>query len=131
MKKTGHSLQSPLGKVRGYGSAKTGVAQWLDLRLVAVALIPLTLYVVISFTNSLSGGYSAMLAWVQSPVSATVVILTLLAGFRHGAAGLKEVIEDYVHLECAKIGTIFVVNFIAVALTILGTLSVAKIFFGV
>jgi succinate dehydrogenase / fumarate reductase membrane anchor subunit len=126
------SLRSALGKVRGKGSAKSGVAAWLDLRMMALVLIPLTLYALIGFlNNAVSGGYSGAVYWLQSPVSATFTILMLLAGFKHGAAGLKEIIEDYVHTEFSKLALIFAVNFVAAALAILGTLSVAKIFFGV
>ena len=35
------SLRSPLGKVRGLGSAKEGVAHWWAQRMTAVALVPL------------------------------------------------------------------------------------------
>jgi len=126
------SLRTPLGKARGLGSAKSGTHHWMVQRVTALALIPLSLYVLIGFfNNAVSGGYSGAVYWLQSPLSATFTILFLLAGLRHGAVGLQVVIEDYVHCECAKFSAIFVVNFLAVALAILGTLSTAKIFFGV
>ena len=126
------SLRSPLGKVRGLGSAKEGTGSWLSLRMTALALIPLTLYVLIGFfNNAMSGGYSGAVSWLQSPLSSTFTILLLLAGLHHAAAGMREVIEDYIHHEGARIASVFTVNFIAAALAVLGTLSVAKIFFGV
>jgi succinate dehydrogenase / fumarate reductase membrane anchor subunit len=132
MSKAGKSLRSALGKARGLGSAKSGTQHWLALRMAALALIPLSLYVLIGFfNNAISGGYSGAISWLQSPLSSTFTILLLLAGLYHSAAGLREVIEDYVHHESAKIASIFVVNFISFALAVLGTLSVAKIFLGV
>lgn len=131
MSRSEKSLRSPLGKVRGLGSAKKGVAHWLMLRMTALALIPLTLYVLVGFFNGISGGYSGAVSWLQSPMSATATIFLVLAGAYHAAAGLREVIEDYIHCHAVKFAAIFAVNFIAAAAAILGTLSVAKIFFGV
>ena len=38
------SLQSPLARVLGHGSAKSGAHHWLAQRLTAVGLIPLGLW---------------------------------------------------------------------------------------
>jgi hypothetical protein len=42
------SLQSPLGKVRGLGSAGTGVHHWWVQRLTALALVPLAVWLLVS-----------------------------------------------------------------------------------
>jgi succinate dehydrogenase / fumarate reductase membrane anchor subunit len=126
------SLRSPLGKVRGLGSSKSGTQQWINLRMTSVVLVPLTLYVLIGFVNNaVSGGYSGAIYWLQSPLSAAFTILMLLVGLHHGAAGMREVIEDYIHQTSGKIVSLLVVYFTAATLAVLGTLSVAKIFFGV
>lgn len=126
------SLRSPLARARGLGSAKSGVESWLTLRLLALALIPLSLYVIIGFVNNaLSGGYSGAVYWLQSPVSATATIMFLLGGLGHGSMGLREVIEDYVHCHGTKTLMVFAVNFVCVALAVIGTLSIAKVYFGV
>ncbi|MDR3449434.1 MAG: succinate dehydrogenase, hydrophobic membrane anchor protein [Alphaproteobacteria bacterium] len=125
-------LRSPLAKVRGLGSAKSGTHHWLAQRMTALALIPLVLYVLIGFLNNVvAGGYSGAHYWLGSPLPATFTIMFLLAGLYHGALGLQVVIEDYIHCSCVKMGLVFATYFAAVALAILGTLSVAKIFFGV
>jgi succinate dehydrogenase / fumarate reductase membrane anchor subunit len=126
------SLRSPLGKVRGLGSAHNGTEEWINLRLTALALVPLSIYVLTGFVDTaLSGGYSGAVSWLHSPLSASVTILTLLAGLHHGAAGIREVADDYLHCHVVKISALFLVNFVAFALAVIGTLSVAKIFFGV
>jgi len=126
------SVRTPLGKARGLGSAKSGTEHWFMQRMTALALIPLALYALMGFfNNAMSGGYSGAMYWLQSPVSATFSILLLLAGLHHGVAGLQVVIEDYVHCEATKIGSLFLIKFIAASMAIIGTLSVAKIFFGV
>jgi succinate dehydrogenase / fumarate reductase membrane anchor subunit len=126
------SLRSPLGKVRGLGSAKSGTEHWLVQRVTALALIPLSLYVIIGFfDNAISNGYSGAVYWLQSPLPATFTILLIFAGLRHGAVGLQVIIEDYIHTEWVKFGAVFVVYFAGVTLAILGTLATARIFFGV
>ncbi len=132
MKDNATSLRSPLGKARGLGSAKSGTEHWLAQRVTALALIPLTLYLLCGFVgNVIEGGYSGAMYWMQSPFIASFAILMLLSGLKHGALGLQVVIEDYIHCECAKFGMVFFVQFFGAALAILGTLSIAKIFFGV
>ena len=127
-----NSIRSPLGKARGLGSAKSGTEHWLVQRMTALALAPLTLYALFGFfNNAMSGGYSGAMYWLQSPVVATFSILLLLAGLHHAVAGLQVVIEDYIHCEVSKIGMLFALKFIAASMAIIGTLSVAKIFFGV
>ena len=45
------SLQSPLGRVLGRGSARQGVSHWWVQRLTAIALIPLTLWFALRVTG--------------------------------------------------------------------------------
>ena len=42
------NLRSPLGRVRGLGSAKDGTGHWWAQRLTALALVPLTVWFCIS-----------------------------------------------------------------------------------
>ena len=43
------SMRSPLGVARGLGSAKSGTEHWMLQRLTALALIPLSLFVLVGF----------------------------------------------------------------------------------
>ena len=45
------NLQSPLGKARGLGAAKSGTNHWWMQRLTAIGLIPLSIWFIIE--NSL------------------------------------------------------------------------------
>jgi succinate dehydrogenase / fumarate reductase membrane anchor subunit len=131
MKKDAKSLRSVLGRVRGLGSAKEGVQHWWLQRLTALALIPLSLYVVGTFFNAVvfGSGYDSAIGWLHSPLAATSLILALVAGFWHAALGVQVVIEDYVHCEVMKLTSIIAVKFAAVLFAVLGILSVARIFF--
>ena len=98
-------------------------------RLTALALIPLTIWFVASLVGLAGADYFTMRDWMSSPVAAGLLILFLVAGFHHGAAGLQVVIEDYVHHEGAKIATLMVVNALALVLGLTGVLAVLSVLF--
>jgi succinate dehydrogenase / fumarate reductase membrane anchor subunit len=124
------SLRSPLGRVRGLGSAKEGVNHWWAQRLTALALIPLTVWFVISLLTVLGGDYAVVRAWVGSPVVAGLLILLIAATFYHAYLGLQVVIEDYVHSEAWKLFALLSVRGASWLLAILGVVSVLVLLLG-
>jgi succinate dehydrogenase / fumarate reductase membrane anchor subunit len=123
------SLRTDLGKVRGLGSAKEGVAHWWAQRLTAVALVPLVLWFVSQVVGLAGADLAAVRAWMANPFSAILLVLLIGATFHHAQLGLQVVIEDYVHGEACKIASIIIVKFLAVALAATGIFSVLKIAF--
>lgn len=124
------SLRTPLGRVRGLGSAKDGVAHWWAQRITAVALLPLLLWFAAALAASAGMDHAAAKEWLSNPVSAILMILLIAAGFHHAQLGLQVVIEDYVHTEWLKITSIMAVKLATVALAVAGVFSVLKIAFG-
>ena len=123
------SLRSPLGRVRGLGSAKDGTNHWWAQRVTALALIPLTLWFCAAVI-SLSGADRAAVAdWAGSPVVAGLLILLIAATFYHAYLGLQVVIEDYVHNEMFKIGGLLLAKAASVVLALTGILSVLMLLF--
>jgi succinate dehydrogenase / fumarate reductase membrane anchor subunit len=123
-------LRSALGRVRGLGSAKEGVAHWWAQRLTSIALVPLILWFVASLVGLIGADHATFVAWLRQPLSAILVTLLLAAGFHHLQLGLQVVIEDYVHHEATKIASLIVMKFAAAVLALLGIFSVLKIAFG-
>ena len=124
------SLRTPLGRVRGLGSAKEGTAHWWAQRLTALALIPLVLWFVVSLIVMTGAGHGAVAEWLRDPVSAVLMLLLILAGFHHAQLGMQVVVEDYVHAEWLKFVLVTGVRFAAVALGIGAAFSVLKIALG-
>ncbi len=124
------SLRSQLGRARGLGSAKEGVAHWWAQRLTALALVPLTLWFVASMVPLTGAGYVAVRAWLGDPVVAVIMVLLIGTTFHHSQLGLQVVIEDYVHSEWRKIAAIVAVKFAALALTAACVFAVLKIALG-
>jgi succinate dehydrogenase / fumarate reductase membrane anchor subunit len=90
------SLRSPLGRVLGLGSAKSGFHHWWAQRLSAVALAPLGLWFALSLLTLASTDYWSVAAWVADPWHAILLILLVLTLLYHSSLGIQVVIEDYV-----------------------------------
>lgn len=123
------SLRSPLGKVRGLGSAKDGTGHWWAQRLSALALIPLTLWFCVAVVSLSGADHAAVAAWAGSPVVAGLLILLIAATFYHAYLGVQVVIEDYVHHEGLKIAGLLLVKGASVVLALTGILSVLLLLF--
>jgi succinate dehydrogenase / fumarate reductase, membrane anchor subunit len=92
------NLRSPLSMARGLGSAKHGADHWWLQRLTSIALIPLTLWFVLSVIIHLGASYEEFVAWMRSPFSATMMVLTVAVTFHHAQSGMQVVYEDYLHV---------------------------------
>lgn len=122
-------MRTPLARVRGLGSAKEGVQHWWMQRMTAVALVPLVLWFVISLIAHLGAPREELIAWLSSPVAATLMVALLVAVFYHAKLGIQVIIEDYVH-GAAKVATEAVVKAVIVLLGVASVLSVLKLAFG-
>jgi succinate dehydrogenase / fumarate reductase membrane anchor subunit len=123
-------LRSPLGRARGLGSAKEGVAAWWLERVTAIALVPLTLWFTASVIALSGADHAAVLKWLKTPLASLFMVLLLSALFSHLALGLQVVIEDYVH-SAAKIPAIVAARFACFALCAAGILATLRIAFGI
>jgi succinate dehydrogenase / fumarate reductase, membrane anchor subunit len=90
-------MKTPLGMVRGLGSAKTGTEHWWLQRVTAIANIPLVLFLVIFILCHLGADRAALVASVKHPLIAIALIASFLSILWHMRLGMQVVIEDYVH----------------------------------
>lgn len=122
-------MRSPLGHALGLGSARDGVEAWWRERVSAVALLPLVVWLTISFLMYEDKDYAAVVAWLKMPITTTLMTLLLIALFHHTALGLQVVIEDYVHSRI-KIPALVGVRLGCVALGATGLVAILKIALG-
>jgi succinate dehydrogenase / fumarate reductase membrane anchor subunit len=118
------SLQTPLARARGLGSAKSGLRHWLLQRLTAIALVPLSLWFVSFITEIAGADYGAAVNSLKSPVTATLLIAFIASSFYHAQLGLQVVIEDYVHVESLKVAAIIAAQF---AMGLLGLMAIVAV----
>lgn len=123
------SLRSPLGRVRGLGSAKEGVGHWIGQRISSVGLLFLGLWFVAAVISNVGADYATFTAWLSNPGNATLMILTIGVGFWHSAQGLQVVIEDYVH-GAARAPSLIAIKLVHFALAAFGIMSVLKVALG-
>lgn len=121
------SLRSPLGKVRGLGSAKNGTHHWWMQKVTAVALIPLTIWFVSSVVQMTQANYEVVINWLNSPVVAILMLLFITTGMYHLKLGLQVIIEDYIHSEGSKMMLQMMVTFGCIAVGTAAVFSILRI----
>ena len=91
------SLQTPLGRVLGLGSAKDGVHHWWVQRLTSIALIPLTVWFVVSLLALPALDYATLTGWIRHGWTALLLSLFIGVATWHSKLGMQVIFEDYVH----------------------------------
>ena len=121
------SLRSPLGRVRGLGSAKEGTSHFWAQRVTAIALIPLTFLFVVIIFAFIGADHARAVALMGNPLVAVVMLLFIGAGFYHMQLGVQVVIEDYIHHEALKTLSLLAVSLGAVTLGVASTFAILKL----
>jgi succinate dehydrogenase / fumarate reductase, membrane anchor subunit len=124
------SLRSPLGRVRGLGSAKSGMHHWWHQRLSAIAIVPLSVWFVTAILGRLDADHAAVVNWIASPFVTVLLVALIVSMFYHAKLGLQVVIEDYVHAEFVKLALLIVMKLAVAFGALLGVIAVLKISFG-
>ncbi|MEM7763269.1 MAG: succinate dehydrogenase, hydrophobic membrane anchor protein [Pseudomonadota bacterium] len=123
------SLKSPLGRVLGLGSAKSGTEHWWSQRLTAIAMVPLSLWFVVQMFGMSSFDYNAARAFVAAPVNAILLLLLTFTLLYHSMLGTQVVVEDYVR-GARKVVMLVVLRFAYIALGVAAIFSILKISLG-
>jgi succinate dehydrogenase / fumarate reductase, membrane anchor subunit len=123
------TMRSQLGQVRGLGAAKSGAAIWWAERMTSLALVPLTIWFIISILTLLGAPRAAVMAWAGYPVNSVLLLALVIATFRHMAMGLQAVIEDYIHGEPAKLISLLAMKAVTILLGLAAVIAVLKLAF--
>jgi succinate dehydrogenase / fumarate reductase membrane anchor subunit len=121
---------SPLGKVRGLGSARSGGEHWLTERVTSIALLLLGVWLIASLLLLPDLTLRTVLEWLRAPSGAIPMTLLVIIGFVHGLAGLKVVVDDYVHEEGNNFALNLALLFLAVGGASIALFALARIAFG-
>ena len=122
---------TPLGKVRGIGSAREGGEHWITERVTSIALLLLGTWLIASLLLLPKLDQRTLVEWLHAPSGFIPMALLIVVGFRHAIDGVKVTVDDYVH----EPGSNFVINtlllFVAVAVGAIALFALARIAFGV
>ena len=102
-------MRTPLARVEGLGSAKSGTTHFWQQRVTAVALVPLSVWFVASALAYVGAEQGAVAAFFAEPAEAILMFLFIVAAVHHMSLGLQVIIEDYIHQEGMKL-TLLVLN---------------------
>ena len=108
-------MSTPLARVLGLGSAKSGTEHFWRQRLTAVANVPLTIGLVVIVIGLLGRNHAAVVQILGSPLVAIVMLLFIGSITTHMRIGMQVIIEDYVHDEVTKLVLLMANTFFAVA----------------
>jgi len=124
------SLRSPLGRVRGLGSARHGTQHFIQQRFTAVLLVPLCVWFLVSLLLCDMTDYVEVVRWMRSPINAVLLILLIGNVLHHGQLGVQVVVEDYVDSHWQKLACLVLVKGLALFAAVTATLAVLRVFLG-
>jgi len=120
---------TPLGKVRGLGSAHHGGEHWLTERVTSIALLFLGTWLLASLLLLPKLDQRTLVEWLHAPSGAIPMALLVVIGFRHALDGMKVVVDDYAQ-EGDRFAWNILLLFLAVAGGAIALFAVARIAFG-
>lgn len=126
---TGDSA-TPLGRVKGLGSAAHGGAHWISERVTSAALLLLGAWLLASLLMLPALDRATLLEWLRGASGAVPMALFVIVSFIHGLDGLKVAVDDYVHEAGNNFALNLVLLFLAVGGAALALFALARIAFG-
>ena len=122
--------RTDLARARGLGASKTGPGHWLSERITSILLVPLSVWAVFAGFRLASVDYASAVAWLQQPFNAVMLILLVAISFIHMHAGMRVIVEDYIHKTLSK-SVLLVINLMVCLLAAsLAALSILKVALG-
>lgn len=121
------SLRTPLGKVRGLGSARHGAGHFIAQRVTAIALLFLVPWFLVSLIGAVRGGYDGALDFIANPFNAVFIVLAVGIGLYHMRLGMQVVIEDYIAKNGTRMFLLILNTFIALVLAAAAAFAVLTI----
>ena len=121
---------TPLGRVRGLGSAREGGEHWLTERVTSIALLLLGVWLIASLLLLPKLDQRTLVEWLRAPSGAVPMALLIVIAFKHGLDGMKVVVDDYVDDEGGRFAWNTLLLFLAVGGGALALFALARIAFG-
>jgi succinate dehydrogenase / fumarate reductase membrane anchor subunit len=103
-RKPGHDdFRTPLKRVRGLGSGKTGTGHFWWQRVTAIALALLAAWLVGLLVSLAGADVGTVRAAIAKPWNAIAMAAFVVAMFWHAKLGIQVIVEDYVHTRWVEV----------------------------
>lgn len=89
-------MLTPYKRAHGLGSAKGGAGHWWWQRATALALVPLSAWLLFALVRYTAADYATVVAWLAQPLNATLLVCGVVLAAFHAALGVQVILEDYV-----------------------------------
>ena len=124
------SQRTPLGKVRGLGSAKDGTEHFWKQRLTGVANMILVCWMLVVLVKVAGADYETVKRTLARPQNAIAIALFMLSVTMHMRLGMQVIIEDYVHSEGRKFLALMANSFFTVVIALTSIYAILKLSLG-
>ncbi len=121
-----NSLRTPLSKVRGNGSAGTGLSHYIAHRISAIILALSFPFFMHGLITSLPLGYEGLRAWLSCPYGVFTWLTFISAGLFHARLGMNEVILDYIHAPFGRNLLLFLNFAVCCAFWVMAIMAILK-----
>ena len=123
-------MRTPLGRVRGLGSAKEGTTHFWLSRVTGIALIPLSLFAVGLVLSLAGASFAETRAVLAQPLVAVLLVLFVVITVEHMRLGMQEVIADYIHGDLLKYVVLMLNTLFCLLVGAVTVFALLKIAFG-
>ena len=123
-------MRTPLGRVRGLGSARSGTEHFWVQRLTAIANVPLVLALVILVIVLAGRSHASVIATLSQPAIGILLLAAIISVIIHMRIGMQVIIEDYVQDEGMKVTLLMANTLFSCAVGLAATFAILRICFG-
>ncbi|HEY6833366.1 MAG TPA: succinate dehydrogenase, hydrophobic membrane anchor protein [Pseudolabrys sp.] len=125
------TFRTPMRRVRGLGSARSGTRHFWHQRVTSAAGVLLTIALVVIVISLLGRSHAAVVQILGSPIVAVIMLLFILNSAYHMWIGMQEIILDYVHEDKLKLLSLMANTFFVSAVALASCFAILKLSFGV
>jgi len=124
---TTSTMRTPLARVRGLGSAKSGTAHFWHQRLTGLANVVLAIGLVTIVLMLIGKPYAEAISVISHPFASLILLAGVISAAVHMRIGMQVIIEDYVHGEGLKLLALLANSFFAFAFALSAVYAILKI----
>lgn len=121
------SLDTPLGRVLGLGSAGKGTGHFVAQRVSAIALLLLGTWFLYCMFTMESFAFLEVRRFVGEPWNGVLLILLSVTLAYHSMLGVQVIIEDYVHTALPKMLSLTAARFAHVVVAVAAVYAVLSV----